>query len=241
MNEEFLIFDIWGEVAHFRRYDTTSSPLSWPFPPRPTVFGILGAILGLDKKSYLAEFQDEAIAIAISIRQRPRSLRVAFNYTETKGIPLFRTTQHTQIRLEILADARYRIFFRHPNRELQARLTELVRAHRSVYTVSLGLASMLADFAFVATVEPKASSLTEATGIDSIAPFAVAQPIRSPDSAPLLLNSVPRQMAPERVVTAYQDVIYDARRPELSVQPRASWEAAPMFYDFGEYGKVIPL
>lgn len=241
MNEEFLIFDIWGEAAHFRRYDTTSSPLSWPFPPRPTVFGILGAILGLDKKTYLDEFQDEAVAVAVSIRQRPRSLRVAFNYTETKNVPLFRTTRHTQIRLEVLADARYRIFVRHPNDDLQSDLTDRVRAHQSVYTVSLGLASMLADFAFVGAIRPKTLTLTAATEIVSIAPFSVAQPTKSPDAAPLLVNSVPRQMKPDREVTAYQDVVYDARRPNLSVQPRQGSIASPIAHDFGEYGVVIPL
>lgn len=241
MSEEFLIFDIWGEAAHFRRYDTTSSPLSWPFPPRPTVFGILGAILGLDKKNYLAEFQDETVMVAVSIMQKPRSLRVAFNYTETKNIPMFRTTQHTQIRLEVLADARYRIFFRHPNQELQSRLTGLVRAHQSIYSVSLGLASMLADFAFTDTVKPNPFILSQPTETVSIVPFAVAQPATSRDAAPLLLNSVPRHMTPERIVTAYQDVMYDARQPNLLVQPRQDNVASPVAYDFGKYGMVIPL
>lgn len=240
MNEEFLIFDLWGEMAHFRRYDTTSSPLSWPFPPRPTVFGILSAILGLDKRSYLTEFQDEAVTVAISLpnQQRPRSLRIAFNYTETKGVPLFRTTQHTQIRLEVLADVRYRIFFRHPSEERQKHLTELVRAHQSVYTVSLGLASMLADFAFIATAVPKAIEIVEPTTIVSVAPYALAQPVRAPDAAPLMVNAMPRQMTSERIVTAYQDVCYDARRPLLAVQPK---QAPIPAYDFGEYGVVVPL
>lgn len=241
MNEEFLIFDIWGEAAHFRRYDTTSSPLSWTFPPRPTVFGILGAILGYDKKNYLAEFQDENIDVAISIQQRPRSLRVAFNDTETKGVKLFRTTRHTQIRREILVDARYRIFFRHPNADLQTRLTDLVHGHQSVYTVSLGQASLLADFAFVASMKPNAFELTSEKEVVSVVPFDAAQPVKTADAAPILINSLPRQMTPERIVTAYQDVFYDARRTELLIQSRANLETKVAAYDFGKFGIVLPL
>ena len=240
MNDEFLIFDIWGEAAHFRRYDTTSSPLSWPFPPRPTVFGMLGAILGYKKNDYLAKFQDENIDVAISIQQRPRSLRISFNDTETKGVKLFRTTRHTQIRREILADARYRLFVRHTNTDVQTRLTDLVRAHQSVYTVSLGQASLLADFAFVASMKPETLLLNETTVVMSIVPFNVARPVKAPDAAPLLINSLPRQMTPERIVTAYQDVVYDARRSGLLICPRSDGGPATA-YSFDEFGIVVPL
>jgi CRISPR-associated protein Cas5h len=241
MSHEFLIFDIWAEMAHFRRYDTTSSPLSWPFPPRPTVFGIMGAILGLPKETYLAQFQEETAEVAVSIQERPRSLRVAYNETETKGVKLFRTTRHTQIRREILADPRYRIFFRHPDQSLQISLTELVKAHCSVYTVSLGHASMLADFAFVASLTPKVVRLTEASEIASVVPFDKARPANAPGAAPLLLNSMPRHMTPDRIVTSYQDVIYDARQSAVLVQPREGDQPALMAWDLGEIGLIVPL
>lgn len=246
MNEEFLIFDIWGDLAHFRRYDTTSSPLSWPFPPRPTVFGMLGAILGLGKERYLAEFQDEQVIVAVSMRERPRSLRVSYNHVDTKAARDFGRMKpsggRTQIRREVLADVRYRIFFRHPDQKLQENLAALVRAHRSIYTVSLGLASLLADFAFVASIKPSPCPLTENTEVVSLVPYHLARPVQTTGSAPLLLNGVPRQMTPERIVTAYQDVIYDARRPTLMVRPHQDGLiGTDVAYDFDEFGIVTPL
>lgn len=45
-----LAFDIWADYAHFRKFYTTTSPLTFSFPPPPTIAGILGAIYGTEKK-----------------------------------------------------------------------------------------------------------------------------------------------------------------------------------------------
>jgi CRISPR-associated protein Cas5h len=246
VRRDFLVFDLWGDLAHFRRYDTTSSPLSWPFPPRPTVFGTVAAILGLAKDDYLGAFQDEGVEVAVSILRRPRSLRISYNHVDTKAARDFgrmkKSGGRTQIRREVLADVRYRIFFRHPDQKLQENLTTMVRAHQSIYTVSLGLASMLADFAFVASATATACSLEEETEIISVVPYDLARHVPTPGSAHLLLTGMPRQMTPDRIVTAYQDVLYDARRPNFLVRTHEDGLTAPhVAYNFGELGIVTPL
>ena len=245
MNEEFLIFDIWGDLAHFRRYDTTSSPLSWPFPPRPTVFGMLGAIMGLGKEQYLAKF-DEQTSVAISMLQRPRSLRLSYNHVDTKSAQLFgrisRLAGAHKFAVKCLPMCVTASFFVTLIPTFQQRLTELVRAHQSVYTVSLGLAAMLADFAFVAALTPELHSLTEATEVVSVVPYKLARSVPKPGTAPLLLNGIPRHLTPERVVTAYQDVLYNTRQPTLVVSPQqASPSAQVEAFDFGKYGVALPL
>ncbi|MFB3896899.1 MAG: CRISPR-associated protein Cas5, partial [bacterium] len=30
---KILVFDIWGDLGHFRKFYTTTSPLSFSFPP----------------------------------------------------------------------------------------------------------------------------------------------------------------------------------------------------------------
>jgi len=51
-----LVFDLFGDFAHFRKYYTTTSPLTFSFPPPPTIAGILGAIYGASKEEYLDIF-----------------------------------------------------------------------------------------------------------------------------------------------------------------------------------------
>lgn len=48
--DKMLVFDVWGDYAHFRRFYTTTSPLSFPIPPRTALCGLIGAIIGLEKE-----------------------------------------------------------------------------------------------------------------------------------------------------------------------------------------------
>lgn len=48
---EVLVFTLRGKLAHFRQPDTTVTQATYPFPPRPTLHGLLGAILGVDYRS----------------------------------------------------------------------------------------------------------------------------------------------------------------------------------------------
>ncbi len=41
MNSSVLIFNLWGDLGHFKKPYTTTSPLSFAFPPRPTLAGII--------------------------------------------------------------------------------------------------------------------------------------------------------------------------------------------------------
>lgn len=49
---ELLVFDIWGDYGFFRIPYTTTSSMSYPFPPKTTISGAIAAILGLPKNSY---------------------------------------------------------------------------------------------------------------------------------------------------------------------------------------------
>ena len=52
MPERVIVFDVWGDYAHFRKNYSTSSPLTYSFPPRTALSGLIGAIAGLDKSNY---------------------------------------------------------------------------------------------------------------------------------------------------------------------------------------------
>jgi CRISPR-associated protein Cas5h len=45
--EEVLEFSIKGSLGHFRQPDTTATHATYPFPPRPTIHGLLASVLGL--------------------------------------------------------------------------------------------------------------------------------------------------------------------------------------------------
>ena len=46
-----LVFDIEGDMALFRKPYTTTSMVSYPFPPPTAVAGMLGAIVGINHEA----------------------------------------------------------------------------------------------------------------------------------------------------------------------------------------------
>ena len=70
-----LVFDISGDMAMFRKPYTTTSLISYPFPPPTAIAGLLGAITGMDnlansKGAGSAAFWDQMSGTRIAIGQK---------------------------------------------------------------------------------------------------------------------------------------------------------------------------
>lgn len=65
---EILSFDLVGKFAHFRKYYSNSTALSFTIPPRTTLIGMLAAILGKEKDSYYEEFSSDKIRITLAVK-----------------------------------------------------------------------------------------------------------------------------------------------------------------------------
>ena len=84
-----LVFDIKGDYGHFKKYYTTSSPLTFSIPPRTTVSGMIGALIGLDKEEYLKYFSKEDAKIAIQINSPINKTRISYNLINTKTAKMY--------------------------------------------------------------------------------------------------------------------------------------------------------
>lgn len=72
-----------GKFAHFRRFYTNSSSLSYPFPPPTVIRGIIGAALGLERHEYLERLGDLSFALAVC--QPVRSIFQSINALMVKS------------------------------------------------------------------------------------------------------------------------------------------------------------
>lgn len=61
-------FHLKGKMAHFRRYYSNSSALSYTIPPRTTIIGLLAGLLGYAKDSYYYAFSTDDCKIAVAVR-----------------------------------------------------------------------------------------------------------------------------------------------------------------------------
>ncbi len=213
-----IVFDIWGELAHFRRFFTTSSPLTFSFPPPTTVRGIIGAILGLQKDKYI-EITNR-LGIGISIILPVKKWRTGLNIIFTKGSggkfepTLFKNkkgdvkkTLRTQIQIEFLKDPYYRIFVTGDD-ELLDSLLHYLPHHKTEYTVSLGLSECIADFEFVG--EFTAEGIKEASEIHSVIPAEKIKEIDLSNQTKLAKERIPIYMNTKRIVQQYDNIVFEA-------------------------------
>ena len=61
--KELLIFDITGEYGHFRKYNTTTSPLTYSVPTRTAIAGMLGAILGMERETRDGRYAEDIVPV----------------------------------------------------------------------------------------------------------------------------------------------------------------------------------
>lgn len=215
---KLIAFDVWGDFAHFRKYYTTSSPLTFSLPPPPTIAGMLGAIYGADKaqNEYLRLFMNESCKLGVQILQPIKKFRMGINLSETKGRNIYRPAStplvRTQIRTEFIRMPEYRIFFSHTSGNIYQKVLNNINGHRTRFTLSLGLSELIANFKFVGEFEFENN---RSDGFVDIVTPILAKNLVSPDSVEIqkgkmyFKERIPVFMTPERLVTNYDDVIFE--------------------------------
>ncbi|HHW70408.1 MAG TPA: type I-B CRISPR-associated protein Cas5 [Clostridiales bacterium] len=232
-----LIFDIFGDLGHFKKYYTTSSPLSFSFPPPSTIGGMLGAIIGIDKEEYLDTFSHERCKIAIQIMAPIKKLRAGLNLINTKGnhwIPVKKPHHEPRspIKMEFIKEPHYRIYFWHEDEKLFYRLAEFVESHKSFYTLSLGLSELLADFRYVDTIQFE-ERRNEDVEITTVVPLYYVDDIyiNASGDRKYFKEKMPIIMDSDRVVHKYEDVLFEIDGKPVKLNANRYWE--------GENGECI--
>ena len=215
LKDNFLIFDIWGDYAHFKKYYTTSSPLTFSIPPRTALIGLISCIIGLSKEEYLDVMRKEKAKVAIRIVNPVKKIRVTQNLINTKDRywrPVKKPGHEprTQIRFEYLKAPKFRIYFSHIDRNIYILLKDYLEEHKSVYTPYLGITECIADFQLV--TECLAGEKLNDRGfinIHTILPTELLQKIDLHPGDKYFKERIPVEMLPGRVVVEYKEVLYE--------------------------------
>jgi len=154
---KLIVFDIGGVCAHFRKFYTNSSSLSYSIPSRTTVAGIIAAILGYERDSYYEIFSCSNLNIAIRKMSKTRKIMQSLNYMKaTTTTELVCPKEHTQIPFELVVGdngVKYRIYVSHKDDEIMRRLYESLKNKSSIYPPYLGAAPFCASFELIGTYE----------------------------------------------------------------------------------------
>lgn len=151
-----LCFKLKGDFGHFKPYYTTSSPITYSLIPPTAIFGVIGAILGLERKNdeYYSKLLKAGMQVGAGIVNPVKKRTFGINLINTKGdywVPTKRNPSgvRTPTRYEYVINPEYLIFITMKDGTLLDTLAGMVKKHLSCYSICLGLSELLADFEFI--------------------------------------------------------------------------------------------
>jgi CRISPR-associated protein Cas5h len=224
MPERVIVFDVWGDYAHFRKNYSTSSPLTYSFPPRTALSGLIGAIVGLDKTEYFRHFFKVDAKIGCKILVPVKKVRIGENLIDTKSaIRMHLIKNRTQIRFEFVKDPNYRIYFSHSDEQLYKKLKDLLASHQSVYTPCLGLSQLICNFKFIGEFGLKRSS-EDVQDIDSVVPGKCLLEPDFEEGKEYFSEVMPGEMGEAREVTDYSEILFERNAKSIRAKAKELWE-----------------
>jgi CRISPR-associated protein Cas5h len=168
--------------------------------------------------------------MAIGINKPVKKIRLGINLINTKNdywVPKRRKEgARTQIRYEYIKDVSYRLYVNIQERDLFNNLIDMVQAHKSFYTVSLGLSELLADIKFIAVKEfHEKNSNSEFLQINSIVPVTLIKEdgIRIGGNF-FLKERFPTTMDNNRIVNKYEELLIEMNGKPMELKLNKLWE-----------------
>jgi len=217
-----LVFDVWGDYAHYRNIETTTSPLTYSIPTGTALAGMVSAIVGLPRDSYYETFSPENARFAIRPMSRLRKTRINITLINTsRGFLLqdIGENPRTLIPCEFVKDPKYRIYVWIRDENLRAKLRGFLEEHKSYYTPCLGTANLIADFAYIG--ENSAEKTNEEL-VHSVARMDNGK-LQIEQNKRYTIERIPTYMNQERVTQDYAEVVYEATNQPVRMSDAISY------------------
>lgn len=200
------LFTIRGTFGHWRKWFTTTSALTYSFPPRTSVIGMIGAILGVPRSELAKRFPVDATRIAVCplrpiVKDRlPEKWRQGPPILDKGRLRPAKMIETFQENLEVIRRPYYRVVFWHRDKALMQELKERLQQKRWVYPPYMGIMGFLADIEWEG--EDQAEEIAvERADICSVLPLdeAMAKAIDLSESEAILREErVPNEVFPDR-------------------------------------------
>lgn len=229
--DKVAIFDLKGPLAHFRKYYTNSSSLSYLFPPRTVIAGLIAGILGLPSERhtnrsdeiYYEKFSDDKCRIAVSIGTKIRRMMQTVNYIRTKSLSeIDGSAGGTQIPLEILLpengdDITYRVYFYHADKEIYDELKQRLEERRFVYPPYMGLSEFLASIDNVDEGEVSRNPKQEVE-LNSVCKLKDVEPDFNGNDLQYIIEKMPTGFSNDRTPNQPNDYILEMKSKIMKVK-----------------------
>lgn len=239
---KLLVFEISGEYGHFRKFNTTSSPLTYSIPTRTAIAGLLGAILGIERETAPNTFKDGITPvnelfnssdsqIAIQILAPVKKVNIGFNLLDTgkSASSFFNITNRTQIEFELLKNPAFRIFFSHNDEAILSELSERIREVNHHFTPYLGLSQFTSIIEWcgeeVIELEKSENDNASIISVVNLSKLEMENPIQFGNGF-YTTDTMPMAMQRDRVVSDYAEVLLERKGEAVDVRTNNYWKTS---------------
>jgi len=219
--KEILIFDLKGPLAHFRKYFTNSSSLSYSFPPRTVIIGLVAGLLGEERDTYYKKFSDSQCKVAISLKTPVRKIMQTVNYIAASNYSVDALLSDNpkikpaQIPLEIVCpvddhDLCYQIYL--SCESVHQKLRERLEQNRFVYPPYLGITEFLGEIEFISEGTISEFPIDNPVKMNTVCRKSAIVDrglIFEDANAQYLLEKMPADFSEKREVTRYEEYIFE--------------------------------
>ena len=255
--ESILSFKLYGKFAHFRKFYTNSSSLSYLVPPRTVIIGILGSLLKLPRDSYYEIFNEDVCKVSAAIvegtviKKITQSINMLhdsyFRYL-CKGKGNIKSI-HSQCKLELLFSEpghsiEYIVYLSMPREdEYFRRLERNIEHNISGYGIYLGQRQFRAGIEFLRRYRGEdIQFLEEADALDSICLQENVIEFREEKNLNVVVEQMPVHMKkeplakgkkqPGREPVSIKRVLFEKSGKRIRGKFKNCWQAADKIISF---------
>lgn len=216
-----LVFDVTSDYAHFRQPYSTTSSLTYAIPPRTALFGLIGAILGIDsggfgKSSHFEILENAGLKTSVRILNPIEKARSNMNYTYTKSDIANKKVLHIQVPVEIVKEPVYRIYVTGDDKELIVKLKKMIMNKECYYTPYLGISEFIATVRYVGFYNSEV--IFGKTKVDSIVYLLEGTEFLLEPGLKIFKETHALSMNKNRHVTRYIEIAYEAYGKGITVE-----------------------
>lgn len=230
---KILKFKLSGDYAHFRKPYTTTSPLTYPIPTRPSLAGLIGAITGKSKGN--VDYQNEQSYLALSIVNPLKKTRMGINLTKVPTATdlkngfldlKIQSNQLNQIRFEFIKNPEYIVYFLHEDMQLYSELKNHLESHTCIYTPYFGISELIANFEYLGEFEAQKIENPSVIKINTVIPKKAVNEnsINFEDSSEYFNVRMPNRLDEERIVKEFTEVIFEQNAKLIQATPKYYWQ-----------------
>ena len=224
-----VAFDLVGSMAHFRKFYTNSSSLSYHLPPRTTIAGIIAGILGYQRDAYYEEFGLPSARMGVSLRTPVRTVVQTVSLLNTKRDTedWCGTKSRTLVPTEFVLPKegnllRYRVFFQHKSSELTKEFYNRVKNGKSAYPVFLGSAFCLAKVENTKLYKHTEIEWKTVVGrleveVDTAIPVECLEDILMQEGMRVFVDQIPLSFDKERLLNSVTRIVWEENAKPLKV------------------------